>query len=574
MLTANEAGAILAELKQQAVSRPDIIRRLSDACLGWPYVYGAAGEMCTPANRRKFAGYHPEYQEKIYGACPALSGVKTTIIPANEDHGDIVLPKVSNDKCAGCKWQGCRIFDCRGFTRWLLAQVSLTLAGGGATSQWDTASNWAAKGEIKDIPRGLVCCVFKRKDGKMSHTGMYLGYWVKDILFDTTTGQQFPDKGPEIIHCSTVVKTDTLPGKPAWTHWGIPAGLYTTNELREAGIDVDESKNIPTLHRGSEGEAVEELQFLLNSKYGADLDIDGKFGAKTEAAVKAFQKAHGLTADGVVGPKTRRALGLAFDGDTQNAQNRNHEAPDNPENGGFDTDINVPDNSAENISTAHIIWDRLMRAIGNPYGVAGLMGNLQAESGLNPENLQNTGNRALGMTDAEYTAAVDTGKYTAEQFIHDGYGYGLAQWTYYSRKANLLNFAVGKGCSIGDLDTQIEFLLAEMRLHYSGVLDTLDTAATVRDASDAVMLKYEKPANTSEENQARRAELGQKFFNQFADVGKTFDPGPMDGPVGDPAEWDDEEAADGVWIPRLKLLEMQAALSDCLGIIKNALEGE
>ena len=474
--------------------------------------------------------------DMIKNNCPVLSG--------------------KQPNCDGCNFVDTDVFDCAGFVLKMLEWAGVPFYGQGASTQWNTPSNWAARGEINTMPKNLVCCVYKRRDERMTHTGMSMG-----------------DGAGGVIHCSTTVKrgnayTDNSP----WTHWGIPKGLYTTEVLRKEGISV--ADNTPTLRRGSEGEAVEELQVLLNAKYGADLDVDGKFGAKTEAAVKAFQKGHGLTADGVVGAKTRKALGLAFDGDTQNAQNRNHEAPDNPENGGFDTDINVPDDSAGNISTAHNIWDRLMRAIGNPYGVAGLMGNLQAESGLNPENLQNTGNRALGLSDAEYTAAVDTGKYTAEQFIHDGYGYGLAQWTYYSRKANLLNFAVGKGCSIGDLDTQIEFLLDEIRYSYPQVWNMLVSTPYIREASDAVMLKYEKPANTSEENQARRAKLGQKFFDQFADVGKTSDPGPMDGPVGDPAEWDDEEAADVVWIPRLKLLEMQAALSDCLGIIKNALEGE
>ncbi|MBQ7655482.1 MAG: peptidoglycan-binding protein [Clostridia bacterium] len=114
----------------------------------------------------------------------------------------------------------------------------------------------------------------------------------------------------EIIHCSTIVKTENLPGSPNWQKWAIPAGLYSTEELRKAGLNVDESKNIPTLRKGSSGDEVEELQALLNAKYGASLDVDGAFGAKTEAAVKAFQQAKGLTVDGIVGPKTRAALGL------------------------------------------------------------------------------------------------------------------------------------------------------------------------------------------------------------------------------------------------------------------------
>lgn len=78
------------------------------------------------------------------------------------------------------------------------------------------------------------------------------------------------------------------------------------------------------------------------------------------------------------------------------------------------------------------IWAWGMEKFGNPYGVAGLMGNLYAESGLNPQNLQNTYEKKFGMTDNEYTQKVDKGTYN--NFVKDSAGYGLAQWTYWSRK--------------------------------------------------------------------------------------------------------------------------------------------
>jgi peptidoglycan hydrolase-like protein with peptidoglycan-binding domain len=62
-----------------------------------------------------------------------------------------------------------------------------------------------------------------------------------------------------------------------------------------------------TLAVGSSGAAVEELQRLLTAA-GHACTVDGRFGPGTRAAVVAFQRAHGLVADGVVGAKTRAAL--------------------------------------------------------------------------------------------------------------------------------------------------------------------------------------------------------------------------------------------------------------------------
>jgi hypothetical protein len=67
----------------------------------------------------------------------------------------------------------------------------------------------------------------------------------------------------------------------------------------------------PTLRRGDRSDAVARLQRALNNQIGSDLAEDGIFGMGTEAAVRNFQQAKGLTVDGVVGPRTWGALNEA-----------------------------------------------------------------------------------------------------------------------------------------------------------------------------------------------------------------------------------------------------------------------
>jgi hypothetical protein len=160
------------------------------------------------------------------------------------------------------------------------------------------------------------------------------------------------------------------------------------------------------------------------------------------------------------------------------------------------------------------IWDFLMEKIQNPFGVAGLMGNLYAESGLNPKNLQNTYEKKLGLTDDAYTDKVDSGEYT--DFVHDSAGYGLAQWTYWSRKQNLQDFAKDAGKSIGNLEMQLAFLIKEISEGYKAVLDTLVAATDVRSASDCVLKQFEKPADQSETVQEKRAKYGQAYYDKYA----------------------------------------------------------
>ena len=167
------------------------------------------------------------------------------------------------------------------------------------------------------------------------------------------------------------------------------------------------------------------------------------------------------------------------------------------------------------------IWKKLLAAGMTIAGAAGLMGNLYAESGLNPKNLQQTYERSLGYTDDSYTDAVDNGKYT--NFVRDNAGYGLCQWTFWTRKEALLKFARERNCSIGDLDMQLDFLLKELKSGYAGVWKTLCSTSDVRTASDAVMCQYECPADVSASARNKRAGFGQKYYDMLADAEVTAD---------------------------------------------------
>ena len=166
------------------------------------------------------------------------------------------------------------------------------------------------------------------------------------------------------------------------------------------------------------------------------------------------------------------------------------------------------------MSNAKIIWDYCKAQGLTDAGAAGLMGNLFAESALNPQNLQNTYNSKLNLTDVQYTQKVDNGSYT--NFVKDSAGYGLAQWTYWSRKQNLLNFAKARKASIGNLTIQLDFLFQELQQGYQDVLNLLKTTSSVFEASNAILLKFERPADQSSKVQNLRAGYGQNYYNQFA----------------------------------------------------------
>ena len=174
-------------------------------------------------------------------------------------------------------------------------------------------------------------------------------------------------------------------------------------------------------------------------------------------------------------------------------------------------------------------YQKFISAGMTPAGACGLIGNLEAESdGFFPNRVEYLCIKRLKengktYTDETYTAAVDSGKISCEEFLHPlpgkQYGYGLAQWTSPDRKSGLWTLAKQKGVSIADEDMQIEYLLKELSERYSSVLKTLKSTTSIRTASDVVLKKFEAPKNTGESVCASRAARGQKFYDTYVKGG-------------------------------------------------------
>ena len=174
-------------------------------------------------------------------------------------------------------------------------------------------------------------------------------------------------------------------------------------------------------------------------------------------------------------------------------------------------------------TTAEKLYNKYVAAGMTPAGAAGSLGNQDKESGLKPTNLQNSyeNNPAktggVRYTDTTYTAAVDCGAYAG--FVDDRAGYGIAQWTHPDRKRKLLEYAKSRGTSIGDLDMQGDFYIKELKESFPAVWKVLTTTTSVQEASNAVMLDFERPADQSVENQNRRAATSQTYYDKFAKKG-------------------------------------------------------
>lgn len=123
----------------------------------------------------------------------------------------------------------------------------------------------------------------------------------------------------------------------------------------------------------------------------------------------------------------------------------------------------------------------------NHIGACAVMGNMMAESALRANNAQDGMTK---LTDEDYTASADIG---AIDFVYDKVGYGLCQWTFWTRKAQLMNYCRSRGVSVGDEDAQVQFCLQELRKDYASLFSRLTTAGNLYQAVSWVCKEFERP---------------------------------------------------------------------------------
>ena len=280
MNSAKEVDGLIQNLKASGIPLSEAAWKAARASIGWSYVYSAWEALCTPAERMK-----------RFKLCPDKLSIKSK------------CKAFENGDCNGCQWfpdgERTRCGDCRGFVRWIIEQITgFKLYGDTVSAQWNRKDNWCVKGQIgvDPVPQNVLVNVFiKNGSGKWTHTGLY---------FNGST-----------CECAVGVQYFSPMKKNRWTHWAVAKCFEKDYQLPKEP-EKGQAVSYRTLRRGNYGELVKQLQKRL-LELGYDLGvcgIDGDFGQATEKAAKAFQKDHGLVADGICGPKTWAALDAAQPG--------------------------------------------------------------------------------------------------------------------------------------------------------------------------------------------------------------------------------------------------------------------
>lgn len=248
----------------------------------WGYIFGQSGTQWT----QKDQDQKIQYMVKNFGE-------------NWKKNADAKQNKYYNSALLGGKWVGHRVADCSGLFVWAYRQCGLSIAHISTTIYTQYCGK---KGKLTTELKATLLpgtAVFTGDtESNHPHVGLYVG----------------SNKVIEAAGVDAGVCTSNLTATK-WKWYGqLKDVSYSSENAPETPSAPQDDKQptttLPTLKRGSKGEYVTLLQTKL-ANLGYDLGsygVDGDFGKATEAAVKKFQKDHGLEQDGIVGKKTWAAL--------------------------------------------------------------------------------------------------------------------------------------------------------------------------------------------------------------------------------------------------------------------------
>ena len=214
---------------------------------------------------------------------------------------------------------GDRYAWCAAFIWWLFQQAGAPVLyfDGGKTAYVPTLIGWAnGKGLLVDKPQpgDLICFDFNANQ-KADHIGICEGWDGQYVTtIDGNTGTTNEANGGCVMRRRRHKKYILAVIRPNYANEE-DDDMMTQNQFNQLmdGWMATQGKGgvqFPTLQKGAKGQQVKALQILLiGHGYGCgSSSADGSFGPATEKAVRAYQKASGLTVDGSCGPATWRSL--------------------------------------------------------------------------------------------------------------------------------------------------------------------------------------------------------------------------------------------------------------------------
>lgn len=174
----------------------------------------------------------------------------------------------------------------------------------------------------------------------------------------------------------------------------------------------------------------------------------------------------------------------------------------------FVSDAGLSTQSAESVELE--CYNFFVNKMGlNTAATCGILANIYNECSFKSNNLQGSYEKKLGFTDESYTEAVDNGTY--KNFVNDSAGYGLVQFTWWELKRDLLAYAKEKGTSIGDTQTQLEYLQISLgKKRTEALLAIPNTADGAYQAGKYFCDEYERPG--LKEQPVIRAKLARDTF--------------------------------------------------------------